>query len=67
MTAGRTWRWMCCECWTEGKGRIPGECPACGCPDSWFAGAADGSSGETLKDVWDRLWDGVFGPSKRKH
>lgn len=58
---------MCCECWTEGDGHIPDECPACGCRDSWFAGAVDEGTGMTLKDAWNRIWDDIFGPSRRTH
>lgn len=60
-------RWMCCECWTEGEGGIPDECPACGCTDSWFAGAGERRYGMSLKDVWDRLWEDILGPSRRAH
>jgi hypothetical protein len=45
----RDWRWMCCECLTEGPGQEPEACPNCGAPDSWYMTADHG--GRPLAEV----------------
>jgi hypothetical protein len=59
--------WLCCECWTEGAGQRPDECPACGCADSWFMTATDGDDPRPAKALYEELLDKLCSPSKRKH
>lgn len=60
-------RWLCCECWTEGAGQRPDECPTCGCPDSWFISAPKPEDHRTMRAIYDDLLDRMFSPSRSKH
>lgn len=63
----RLWVWLCCECWTEGTGPKPDECPGCGCPDSWYMTTTDGDDPRPARALYNELLDGVFSPSRSKH
>lgn len=59
--------WLCCECWSEGTGERPAECPACGCPDSWFVSSTDPGDPRPARAIYQDVMMGLLGPSKRKH
>jgi len=44
-------RWLCVECFTEGVGQRPDECPTCACSDSWFVSAPPPQDQRTMKAV----------------
>lgn len=64
---GRLTVWMCCECWTEGRGDRPDECPACGRGDSWFQTTTDASDPRPAKALFDEMLDSIFSPSRSRH
>ena len=52
--------WLCCECWTEGTGARPDECPACGRGDSWFQTSTDADDPRPARALFDELLDGIL-------
>lgn len=60
-------RWACAECWTEGRGQRPDECPTCGCEDSWYQCAPADDDDRTMRAIFDELMDGIFSPSRSRH
>jgi len=59
--------WLCCECWSEGIGQRPDECPTCGCADSWYMTTTGAADPRPAKVLYDEMLDRIFSPSKRKH
>lgn len=60
-------RWLCCECWTEGVGERPRECPTCGYEDSWFQAAPKPGDHRTMKVIFEEVMAGIFGPPPSRH
>ena len=59
-------RWLCTACDAEGRGRRPDVCPACGCPDSWFATASAANDPRPMSQVFGDLLDIMLGAGPRK-
>lgn len=52
--------WMCLECWTEGRGHKPDECPKCGTSGSWFETSVEPGDTRTSKEVYDEAMGFIF-------
>jgi len=64
VTESGGWRWLCTECWAEGPGDRPDECPECGCADAWYQTAAHG--GRPMKEVFEDLFSQLLGAPKQE-
>lgn len=60
-------RWLCCECWTEGTGERPTDCPTCGCRDSWFLSAPRPDDHRTMRAIYEDMMARLFSPSQSRH
>ena len=60
-------QWLCRECWTEGTGQCPDECPTCGCEDSWFQSTPKPNDHRTMRAIYEDVIASVFSPSRSKH
>lgn len=60
------WRWLCVECWTEGRDERPDACPGCGCTYAWYETNTAGSDPRPMRQVFEDFSSRLFGSPRTK-